>query len=93
MTFRIGLFGAVLPLLFGCAGLVDEVSTIPAEEAAWQAIMPRLAGMPVAEVEHCAGSPRGGPGERPTTRSRGSATMSPRLVASAQPKLLGSVLE
>jgi hypothetical protein len=59
VTFRIGLFGAVLPLLFGCAGLVDEVSTIPAEEAAWQAIMPRLAGMPVAEVQHCAGPPRG----------------------------------
>src|SRR6266851_2753725 len=59
VTFRIGLLGAVLPLLFGCAGLVDEVSTIPAEEAAWQALMPRLAGMPAAEVERCAGPPRG----------------------------------
>jgi hypothetical protein len=59
VTFRIGFLAAALPLLTACAGLVDEVSTIPAEEAAWQAIMPRLAGMPVAEVEHCAGPPRG----------------------------------
>ena len=59
MTCRIGFLGALLPLLAGCAGLVDEVSTIPAEEAAWQAIMPRLPGMPVAEIEHCAGPPRG----------------------------------
>jgi hypothetical protein len=59
VTFRIGLLVAILPLLFGCAGVVDEVSTIPAEEAAWQAIMPRLVGMPVAEIEHCAGPPRG----------------------------------
>ena len=58
MSFRIGLLGAILPLLLGCAGLVDEVSTLPAEEAAWQAIRPRLGGMPVAEIEHCAGPPR-----------------------------------
>jgi hypothetical protein len=70
VTFRIGLFGALLPLLFGCAGPVDEVSTIPAEEAAWQAIMPRFAGMPVAEVEHCAGPPRG-----VTTAPGGDATL------------------
>ena len=59
MTCRIGFLGALLPLLAGCAGLVDEVSTIPAEEAARQAIMPRLPGMPVAEIEHCAGPSRG----------------------------------
>lgn len=49
----------MLPLLSGCAGPVDEVWTIPAEEAVWQAIMPRLPGMAVAEIEHCAGPPRG----------------------------------
>src|SRR5437868_11495402 len=43
----------------GCAGPVAEVSTIPSEEAAWQAIAPRLPGMPVAAVAQCAGAPRG----------------------------------
>jgi len=43
----------------GCAGPVAEVSTIPSEEAAWQAMAPRLAGMPVAAVAQCAGPPRG----------------------------------
>ena len=65
MTFRIALLGAVLPLLLSCAGPVDEVSTIPAEEEAWRAIAPRLAGMPAAEIERCAGPPRrllAGPG-------------------------------
>jgi hypothetical protein len=42
----------------GCAGPVAEVTTIPAEEAAWQIIAPRLRGMPVAAVEQCAGPPR-----------------------------------
>jgi hypothetical protein len=46
-------------LLLGCAGPVAELSTIPAEEAAWQAMAPRLAGMPAAEIERCAGPPRG----------------------------------
>ena len=59
MTLRHGLIAAQLMLLLGCAGPVAELSTIPAEEAAWQAIMPRLPGMPVAEIEHCAGPPRG----------------------------------
>ena len=58
MTFRIALLGALLPLLLSCAGPVAEVSTIPAEEAAWQAMMPRLVGMPMAEIERCAGPPR-----------------------------------
>src|SRR5438046_7388755 len=44
----------------GCAGPVAEVSTIPSEEAAWQAMAPRLPGMPVAAVAQCAGPPRGG---------------------------------
>jgi hypothetical protein len=48
-----------LMLLLGCAGPVAEFSTIPAEEAAWQAMAPRLAGMPAAEIERCAGPPRG----------------------------------
>ena len=69
VTFRIGFLAAALPLLAGCAGPVDEVSTIPAEEAAWQAIMPRLVGMPVAELEHCAGPPRG------VTAAPGGATL------------------
>jgi len=43
----------------GCAGPVAEVSTIPSEEAAWQAMAPRLPGMPVAAVAQCAGPPRG----------------------------------
>ena len=43
----------------GCAGPVAEVSTIPSEEVAWQAIAPRLPGMPVATLEQCAGPPRG----------------------------------
>jgi hypothetical protein len=43
----------------GCAGPVAEVTTIPAEEAAWQIMAPRLPGMPVAAVEQCAGPPRG----------------------------------
>ena len=43
----------------GCAGPVAEVSTIPNEEAAWQAMTPRLPGMPVAAIEQCAGPPRG----------------------------------
>ena len=43
----------------GCAGPVAEVSTIPNEEAAWQAMAPRLPGMPVAALEQCAGPPRG----------------------------------
>jgi len=45
-------------LLAGCAGPVAEVTTIPAEEAAWQAMAPRLPGMPVAALEACAGPPR-----------------------------------
>src|SRR5947207_13221984 len=43
----------------GCAGPVAEVSTIPSEAAAWQAMAPRLPGMPVAAVAQCAGPPRG----------------------------------
>ena len=65
VTFRHALIGAQLALLLGCAGPVAEFSTIPAEEAAWQAIAPRLAGMPAAAIEHCAGPPRAaipGPG-------------------------------
>jgi len=58
VTFRIALLGAVLPLLLSCAGPVDEVSTIPAEEEAWRVIAPRLAGMPAAEIERCAGPSR-----------------------------------
>ena len=58
MTFRHALIGAQLVLLLGCAGPVAEFSTIPAEEAAWQAMAPRLAGMPAAAIEHCAGPPR-----------------------------------
>ena len=50
MTCRIGFLGALLPLLTGCAGLVDEVSTIPAEEVAWQAIMPRLPGSAAVQM-------------------------------------------
>src|SRR2546423_11789077 len=46
-------------LLLGCAGPVAEVSTIPAEEAAWQAMAPRLAGMSAGEIERCAGPTRG----------------------------------
>jgi hypothetical protein len=56
---RQGLIGAQLMLLLGCAGPVAELSTIPAEEAAWRAMAPRLAGMPVGEIERCAGPPRG----------------------------------
>jgi hypothetical protein len=58
VTVRHALIGAQLVLLLGCAGPVAEVSTIPAEEEAWQAIAPRLAGMPAAAIEHCAGPPR-----------------------------------
>jgi hypothetical protein len=58
VTFRIAVLGAVLPLLLSCAGPVAEVSTIPAEEEAWQAISPRLVGMPAVEIERCAGPPR-----------------------------------
>ncbi len=58
MTLRHALIGAQLALLLGCAGPVAELSTIPAEEAAWRAMAPRLAGMPAAEIEHCAGPPR-----------------------------------
>jgi hypothetical protein len=58
VTFRHALIGAQLALLLGCAGPVAELSTIPAEEAAWQAMAPRLAGMPAGEIEHCAGPPR-----------------------------------
>ena len=58
VTLRPALIGAQLALLLGCAGPVAEFSTIPAEEAAWQAIAPRLAGMPAAAIEHCAGPPR-----------------------------------
>jgi hypothetical protein len=58
VTFRHALIGAQLVLLLGCAGPVAEFSTIPAEEAAWQAMAPRLAGMPAAAIEHCAGPPR-----------------------------------
>jgi hypothetical protein len=53
------LIAAQLMLLLGCAGPVAELSTIPAEEAAWKAMAPRLAGMPVGAIEHCAGPPRG----------------------------------
>ena len=59
MTLRHGLIAAQLMLLLGCAGPVAEVSTIPAEEAARQAMAPRLAGMPAGEIERCAGPPRG----------------------------------
>jgi len=58
VTLRPALIGAQLALLLGCAGPVAEFSTIPAEEAAWQAMAPRLAGMPVADIQHCAGPPR-----------------------------------
>jgi hypothetical protein len=53
------LLCAAALLLCGCTGPVDEVTTIPQEEAAWRAIAPRLPGMPVAAVEQCAGPPRG----------------------------------
>jgi hypothetical protein len=59
VILRRGLIAAQLMLLLGCAGPVAELTTIPAEEAAWQAMAPRLAGMPVGEIEHCAGPPRG----------------------------------
>jgi hypothetical protein len=59
VTFRIRLLCAAALLLCGCTGPVDEVTTIPQEEAAWRAIAPRLPGMPVAAVEQCAGPPRG----------------------------------
>ena len=59
MILRHGLIAAQLMLLLGCAGPVAELTTIPAEEAAWQAMAPRLAGMPAAEIERCAGPPRG----------------------------------
>jgi hypothetical protein len=59
VTLRRVLAAAQLMLLLGCAGPVAELSTIPAEEAAWQAMAPRLAGMPAAEIERCAGPPRG----------------------------------
>jgi hypothetical protein len=49
---------ATLFLLGGCAGPVAEVTTIPYEEAVWQAMAPRLPGMPVAVLEACAGPPR-----------------------------------
>ena len=65
VTLRPVLIGAQLALLLGCAGPVAEFSTIPAEEAAWQAMAPRLAGMPAVAIEHCAGPPRAaipGPG-------------------------------
>lgn len=52
------VIGAPL-LLLGCAGPVAEVTTIPAEEAAWRAVAPRLPGMPAREIEQCAGPPRG----------------------------------
>jgi hypothetical protein len=58
VTLRHALIGAQLALLLGCAGPVAELSTIPAEEAAWRAMAPRLAGMSAAEIEHCAGPPR-----------------------------------
>ena len=58
VTLRPAVIGAQLALLLGCAGPVAEFSTIPAEEAAWQAMAPRLAGMPAAAIEHCAGPPR-----------------------------------
>jgi hypothetical protein len=51
------VIGAPL-LLLGCAGPVAEVTTIPAEEAAWRAIAPRLPGMPAGEISQCAGPPR-----------------------------------
>ena len=65
MKTRRILIGAALLLPLGCAGPVDELTTIPAEEAAWRAMAPRLPGMPAAEVERCAGPPRAatpGPG-------------------------------
>lgn len=49
---------APLFLLGSCAGPVAEVTTIPYEEAVWQAMAPWLPGMPVAAVEACAGPPR-----------------------------------
>lgn len=58
MTIRQTIVGALL-FLAGCAGPVAELTTIPAEEAAWRAIAPRLPGMPVAAVGQCAGPPRG----------------------------------
>src|SRR5205814_10097855 len=58
-----GIFRPVLLATFlmsaGCAGPVAEVSTIPSEEAAWQAMAPRLPGMPAAAVAQCAAPPRG----------------------------------
>ena len=45
----------------GCAGPVAEVSTIPSEEAAWQAMAPRLPGMPVAAVESVINTARSAP--------------------------------
>ena len=61
VTLRPVLIGAQLALLLGCAGPVAEFSTIPAEEAAWQAMAPRLTGMPAAAIEHCAGPPHAAP--------------------------------
>jgi len=58
VTLRPVSIGAQLALLLGCAGPVAEFSTIPAEEAAWQAMAPRLAGMSAVAIEHCAGPPR-----------------------------------
>ena len=59
MTSRSRSLFAALLLLSGCAGPVAEVTTIPAEEAAWQAMMPLLPGTPVTALEACAGPPRG----------------------------------
>jgi hypothetical protein len=49
--------------LAGCAGLAGGFPTagfqdIPAEEAAWRQVEPRLVGMSVVAVEACAGPPQ-----------------------------------
>jgi hypothetical protein len=54
---------ALLPLwLCGCAAIADVAPTkgfanIPAEEAAWRQVEPRLVGMSRIWVENCAGPP------------------------------------
>jgi hypothetical protein len=45
-------------LLAGCTGPVSELTTIPAQEAAWRQVEPELVGMTGPEVERCAGPPR-----------------------------------
>jgi len=79
---RPGDFGVRLPiaqvsaglslLLASCAAFdtiapTQGFATIPAEEAAWQRVEPRLVGMSRAAVEQCAGKPQretpAGPGQ------------------------------